>query len=469
MSGALPTQAVGQRSKLGAIGPSPAEAACAARRRHGAVALLVLAAIAAVYSPTIASAFAGQDLGSLNVAVLAPLAAAWMAWMRRDRLRGLALRCWWPGLLLLAASALLWCVGELTDANVLRQGALVAMFASALAAIMGRSCAAALAVPLAFLLFAVNAYFPLIPALMQQVAWTGLALLRATGVPVHLENLAFVTPFGRWQVIEGCSGLDYVLIYAMSAAVFASLAFRSLRRKAAFVAGAVLAALLANGLRAWAIVFLAYLRDGADIDHAPIGWMVFAVVLLTLLAGGWRLSRDEPQEPAQAPAALGPASPRAALWAALAALGIAAAAPAAMAALDARAAGSFDGCRIATAANDAEDAASATTVACTGPAGRRLSPDVAENALRARMPGVPVVTGRRAMRDERGAPVEAATFTALGTRVPLRVSYWYDVDGTRESGRIGLKLRMIAARLEGRDPVVTVRMFFDRAEDEPRR
>ncbi len=397
----------------------------------------------------------------MRVAILAPLAAALLLWHRRESLSKLFAIPWWPGLLGLAASAALWMVGQLADINVLRQVAVVAMLLATALAVLGRSAARELGLPILFLLFGVNAYFPLVRPLMHLDAWLGVAALRFTGLPVELDGLTIVAPFGRWQVIEGCGGLDYVLIFAMSGLLFASLAFRSLIRRMLFVTAAILAALIANALRTWAIVFAAYARGGVDQDHSIIGWTAFAIVFALLFAIGRRFSQpaSEPREVEVRAPARGDFRGSATL--ALAALAIAGAAPAASSALEARSrsAAGFDGCRVLQRVETHRDGISMlhARTECVGPSGIKQVSHIARTALPELPPGAALVTGLS--RIERATPqgsFDAATLTALGVKVPYRLTYWYEVGGAETGSGTAMKWHLALTRLAGHDARVAV-------------
>ena len=446
--------------------------------------LLGMAAVLLVHGATIAHALVLTDAGAqdqLSIGILAPCASAWLIWDRRGRLAAVALRPWWPALLAVAFASAAWALGALVGINLLCQLSVVALLPALAAAIMGRAAARILLFPLLFLLFTVDVYSLLIPVLMELTAHLGVAALQATGVPATLAGLTINAPFGRWQVIEGCSGLDYLLIYAMAATLFAAAAFRALLARVAYVGAAVLAAILANGLRAWAIVYVAYLRGGFDDGHDLIGWLAFALGFALLFALGFRLSRsrhgavcigDLGAAGPQGPVPLRPDAGefRAGLRAALAALVLVAAAPAALAALDRAAAQAPQtACTlVAAGVADAPGAVLHYRAACGGPAGAGRSLDLAKTLLRDAAPDAVLVSGRREVLvpGEGAGPgrkIEAATLTTLPTPaepVSRRLTYWYEVGpegrSTYVSSRLGLKWSLARERLAGRDGRVIV-------------
>jgi len=364
-------------------------------------------------------------------------------------------------LLGVAASAVFWSLGELAGINALRQLAVVAMLLALVLTVLGPASARALALPILFLMFCVNAFAPLAGPLMHLDARSGVAALRLTGVPAQLDGLTIATPFGRWQVIEACGGLDYVLIFAMSGVLFASLALQSPLRRVLFVMASIAAAMLANGLRMWGIVFAVHARGGVDQDHSTIGWTAFAIVFVLLFAIGRRFSQPEP--PSDTPAARTPLpgeSQRSAALA-LAALAIAAAAPAAVAALERHSAdaASGDGCRVLERSSVERDGVPAvrTHTECSGSAGVEQAPLLAKATFHDLAPDSVMVSGTRriAAAGPAGA-FDAATLTTLGSGQQFRMTYWYEVGNFATGSRVEMKWHFALARMAGRDARVTV-------------
>jgi len=233
------------------------------------------------------------------------------------------------GFLLLAGCGLLWLAGTAGEVQVIRQYALVAMIPATVVAVAGRRVAIALAFPLAFLLLGVPIGEALIPPLMDWTADFLAAALRLTGFPVYREGTFLSIPSGNWSVVEGCSGLRYLIASITVGALFAYLSYRSFWKRALFVALSVIVPVIANWLRAYIIVMIAHLSSNKlahGVDHFIYGWVFFGLVMLLLFWAGsfWR----EDSKPlasaasrnAAMPEAPTPARARWALSAALAAI-----------------------------------------------------------------------------------------------------------------------------------------------------
>ncbi|OBV37760.1 exosortase A [Janthinobacterium psychrotolerans] len=258
----------------------------------------------------------------------------YLCWRQRARLAALPPRPSLAGLLLLLLLGVAWLLADLAYVQVAEQYAATAMLPAAVLAILGWPAMRVLAFPLAYLLLAVPFGEVFLPPLIDFTASFTVGALHLSGVPVFRDGNYFSLPTGNWSVVEACSGLRYVIASLALGALFAHLHFRSLGRRLAVMACALLVPILANGVRAWLIVMLGHhsnMRLAVGVDHLVYGWLFFGVVmlLLFLLASRWRERMPVLTLAASAPAAP-PArtAPRAAIKAAAACVLIAGAWPA---------------------------------------------------------------------------------------------------------------------------------------------
>ena len=197
------------------------------------------------------------------------------------------------GVVLLAGAGLLWLVAAAGQVQVVRQYALVAMIPAAVTAIAGRRVALALAFPLAFLMLGVPVGEALIAPLMNWTADFTVAALRLSGIPVYREGTFFTIPSGNWSVVEGCSGLRYLIASITVGFLYAYLSYQRFWKRVLFIVLSVTVPIIANGLRAYMIVMIAHLSDmrlALGIDHLIYGWLFFGLVMLLLfwLGSFWR-------------------------------------------------------------------------------------------------------------------------------------------------------------------------------------
>ncbi|QSA98016.1 exosortase A [Methylococcus sp. EFPC2] len=222
---------------------------------------------------------------------------AYLIWRRRSALVRLTPQPDARGLLLLVGFGLIWLLARLAGVLVVEQASLVGMIASWVCTVSGFVIAREIAFPLGFLLFGVPFGEFLIPPMMNFTADFTVGMLQLTGIPVYREGTFFSIPSGDWSVVEGCSGLRYLIASITLGFLYAYLSYHSLLRRLAFIALACVFPVIANGLRAYMIVMIAHLSDmklALGVDHYIYGWVFFGLVMLLLfwLGSLW----SEPEE-----------------------------------------------------------------------------------------------------------------------------------------------------------------------------
>lgn len=227
--------------------------------------------------------------------------ALYLIWIKRERLATLAPRQELLALIPLGACAGLWLTGRASQIQLFEHLALVGMAISLIVALLGRDIAKAIAFPLAFLLFMVPFGDVFVPGLQQFTANFSVALLRLVDIPVFHDGIMIQTPSGLFEVAEACAGIRFLIANVMVGALFAYLAMSRLWQWVLFMALAVLLPIIANGFRAFGIIWIAYLTDNeyaAGVDHLVYGWGFFAAIMLAFLAIGnaiadWPSSEDD--------------------------------------------------------------------------------------------------------------------------------------------------------------------------------
>ena len=147
--------------------------------------------------------------------------------------------------------------------------------------------------PLGFLVLGVPMGEALIPPLMDWTADFTVTALQLSGIPVFREGMFFTIPSGNWSIVEGCSGVRYLIASFTVGVLFAYLSYRTLWKRLLFAAMSIIVPIIANGLRAYLIVMIAHLSDNRlahGVDHFIYGWVFFGLVMLLLFWIGsfWR-------------------------------------------------------------------------------------------------------------------------------------------------------------------------------------
>jgi exosortase A len=215
----------------------------------------------------------------------------YLVWLRRRRLAELDWEPTYRGVLAIGVFSLFWFVGNLGDVKIVEEFAFVGLLIALVWAFFGTGVVQTLRFPLVFLFFAVPFGVGLIPPLQDFTAWFTVHALNSTNIPAVLQNHTLSVPSGAWTVAETCSGIRYLFASLVLGTFFASLIYRSRRRQLWFLLASAVVPVMANGLRAYLVVFIAYMtnnRLAAGVDHIVYGGVFFVVVETTLLALGLR-------------------------------------------------------------------------------------------------------------------------------------------------------------------------------------
>ncbi len=230
--------------------------------------------------------------------------SAWLVWRQRETLAQIRPQTDLRGLLLLAVAGVGWLLADAGSVNVVAQYAFIAMLIGAVWTLLGRTFVWAAFFPLMFLFFAVPVGEFLIQPLMGVTADFTVALLQLTGIPVYREGMFFSIPSGDWSVVEGCSGLRYLIASVTLGVLYAYLTYRSWQRRLLFSLAAMIVPVFANSGRAYMIVMIAHLSDmklALGVDHYIYGWAFFGIVMLLLFWIGSFWREDDQAAPDSAP------------------------------------------------------------------------------------------------------------------------------------------------------------------------
>lgn len=236
-----------------------------------------------------------------------PFLIAWLTQQRFGDLRKLNPVAWWPGLVWLGAGAFCWLAGDAASVALFRHLGLVIMLQGAVIAILGANVSRALAFPIFYGFFLIPFGEEVVPTLQLLTAKLAAGLLGIAGVPAHLDGIFISTPTGYFEVAEACSGAKFLIAMTAYAVLVCNVCFRSWGRRVAFMAGAQLLSILANGVRAFATIYVAHLTtvDAAvGFDHVVYGWVFFALIMTVTMAIAWPFFDRKPGDPVFDPAAL---------------------------------------------------------------------------------------------------------------------------------------------------------------------
>lgn len=260
-------------------------------RRH----LTALAAVAAAILLLVARDAADMvtiwwNSSTYNHCVLIPPLIAWLVWQRRPELLRLTPRVWLPGLALVALGAIAWLLGYAASVGFARHAGLVVMLQGGVLTLLGKAVSRGLLFPLAYALFLIPFGDEAVPTMQTVTAEIAMALLNASGMPAHLEGVFITTAAGFFEVAEACAGVKFLIAMVALGALVANVCFRSWKRRALFVVAAIAVPVLANGVRAFATIYVADsagVAFAAGFDHVVYGGIFFAFVIALILGAAW--------------------------------------------------------------------------------------------------------------------------------------------------------------------------------------
>ncbi|MDZ4275176.1 MAG: exosortase A, partial [Erythrobacter sp.] len=239
------------------------------------------------------------NIDTYNHLLLVPFIVGWLVMLKAGELARITPQPFLPGLALIAAALALWWAGRAADINLIAHAGAVGALQAAVLTVLGLRTSALLALPLAMGAFLVPFGDEIIPPLQFITADITVALTRWSGVPASIEGIYINTPAGLFIVAEACSGVKFLIAMVTLGVLVAFTRFASWRRRAAFLVACIIVPILANGVRAWATVYVAQYvgaEAATGFDHIVYGWIFFAVIVAALLAGAWRFFEREPEE-----------------------------------------------------------------------------------------------------------------------------------------------------------------------------
>ena len=227
-----------------------------------------------------------------------PFVAQLLVWQRLPALMSLSLRGSWIGFVALALSLFAWLLGELISLfTMLEYGFLFGFYGLVLAAIGVRGTRLLVA-PLAYLLFMIPLPNFLMANLSQQLqlisSKLGVMVVRAFDISVYLEGNVIDLGIYKLQVVEACSGLNYLFPLMSFGFLLACLYRGAFWQRALLFLSTVPITILMNSFRIGVIGVLVDRYGIAQAEgflHYFEGWLIFMACVGVLLLEIWCFNR----------------------------------------------------------------------------------------------------------------------------------------------------------------------------------
>ncbi|MEY2925864.1 MAG: exosortase [Pseudomonadota bacterium] len=232
------------------------------------------------------------NISTYGHCLLLPLIIAWLVSERRAELAAITPTAWWPGLIGLAGAGFLWMLGEAAGISLFRHAALIFMLQAATVTLLGHLVARGLLFPIFYASFLIPFGEEAVPLMQTITAKMSMVMLGWAGVPAHIEGVFITIPTGLFEVAEACSGIKFLVAMAAFSTLAANLCFKSWRRRAAFLVMAMIVPVFANGVRAFATIYVSHVTGNNDFassfDHVIFGWVFFGIVMALVMGLAWR-------------------------------------------------------------------------------------------------------------------------------------------------------------------------------------
>jgi len=231
--------------------------------------------------------------------LLVPFIIAWLVALKKGELAHITPQPFAPGLLAVAVALGLWWAGDQAGINLLVEAGAVGALQAAVVTIIGLRAALLVALPLAFATFLVPFGDEIIPPLQYLTAEIAIVLTHASGVPASIDGIHIQTPAGLFIVAEACSGVKFLIATVTLGVLVCFTRFARWSHRALFLAACIIVPILANGVRAWATIYVAQFigaEQATGFDHIVYGWVFFAIILAALLGAAWRFFEREPED-----------------------------------------------------------------------------------------------------------------------------------------------------------------------------
>ena len=238
------------------------------------------------------------NIDTYNPLLLVPPIIAWLVGLKAKALGSIEPRPFMPALALVIAALALWWAGRTSGINLVAHAGAVGALQAAVVTVLGLRASLLLALPIAFATFLVPFGDEIIPPLQFLTADLAIALTHLSGVPASVEGIYIDTPAGLFIVAEACSGVKFLIAMVTLGVLVCFTRFERWSRRIAFLAACIIVPILANGVRAWATIYVAQFigaERATGFDHIVYGWIFFAIVVAVLLGGAWRFFDREPE------------------------------------------------------------------------------------------------------------------------------------------------------------------------------
>jgi len=191
----------------------------------------------------------------------------------------------WHAVIPLLICSILWVMAYSVDINIIQQMLLPLIILASVYLLAGRNITLKILVPVLLLYFAIPVWDYLSGILLDITAGIVQTLVAQSDITAHIEGNSIFIPWGEIIIAHGCSGIRYFIIGLFLAVLSSYLFFKNNLVRLALVSMTVFLSLLANWVRVYAIIMIAYyseMQSPLVDNHETLGWVVFMLFMLPL-------------------------------------------------------------------------------------------------------------------------------------------------------------------------------------------
>jgi len=227
-----------------------------------------------------------------------PFITAFLIWQKKDKIEQIEFKGSWLGVVGVLLGLLLFYAGELSSIyTVIQYGFIVALF-GVLFSLMGPKAFRVILVPLIILLFMIplpNFFFNNLSSQLQLVSsQIGVAVIRLFDISVFLEGNVIDLGVYKLQVVEACSGLNYLFPLMTLGFISAYFFTGAFWKKSIIFLSTIPITVLMNSFRIGVIgVTVEYWGQemAEGFLHDFEGWVVFMSCISILIVEMWLLTK----------------------------------------------------------------------------------------------------------------------------------------------------------------------------------
>jgi exosortase len=205
---------------------------------------------------------------------------------------------YWPWLIPLVLSVLLYIAGSILLIEAFQQVALIPLLLSGLMALWGWKQTLPFVVPVGLMALTLPFWDYLSWPLQLITVSVNQFMLSWLDIEFVVEGVFVYFPgVGAFEIAHGCSGLRYLLVGATLSLLYGELNLQKWSSRVWLLLAGVLFALVANWVRVFIIIYVGYESDMTSSlinEHDFFGWWVFAATLVPLFfIGRWLEARED--------------------------------------------------------------------------------------------------------------------------------------------------------------------------------